>query len=169
MARAEVLALHGSPGSGTSTLSRVMASQLRAADVPHAVVDLDDLSMVYPEQPRPFARENLRAMWPNFAAIQGLRLIVPTVLADEQEVYDLQAVVPGCRLIVCELTAPEQILKQRVTAREPTPYWQQRLCDFVDLFHSRDDLARIRDFQVSTHNRSEEEAALDVAQRAGWL
>ena len=108
-------------------------------------------------------------MWPNFAAILGLRLIVPTVLADEQEVYDLQAVVPGCRLIVCELTAPEQILKQRVTAREPTPYWQQRLCDFVDLFHSRDDLARIRDFQVSTHNRSEEEAALDVAQRAGWL
>ena len=108
-------------------------------------------------------------MWPNFAAILGLRLIVPTVLADEQEVYDLQAVVPGCRLIVCELTAPEQILKQRVTAREPTPYWQQRLCDFVDLFHSRDDLARIRDFQVSTHNRSEEESSLDVAQRAGWL
>ena len=104
MARAEVLALHGSPGSGKTTLSRVMASQLRAADVPHAVVDLDDLSMVYPEQPRPFARENLRAMWPNFAGIPGLRLIVPTVLADEQEVRDLQAVVPGCRLIVCELT-----------------------------------------------------------------
>ena len=67
-----------------------MASQLRAADVPHAVVDLDDLSMVCLEQPRPFARENLRAMWPNFAAIPGLRLIVPTVLADEQEVYDLR-------------------------------------------------------------------------------
>ena len=164
-----MLALHGSPGSGKTTLSRVMALALREADVPHAVVDLDDLAMVYPEQPRSFARENLRAVWPNFAGIPGLRLIVPTVLADEAEVHELRAVVPGCRLIVCELTAPEHVLKERVMAREPDDYWQRRLCAFVDLFHSRDDLGRIRDFQVSTHNRSEEDAALEVAGRAGWV
>lgn len=94
MAVVEVLALHGSPGSGKSTLSRVMGLQLREADVAHAVVDLDDLAMVYPEQSRGFARENLRAMWPNFASVPGLRLIVPTVLADEAEVHALRAVVP---------------------------------------------------------------------------
>jgi predicted kinase len=164
----EVLVLHGSPGSGKTTLSRAVAESLRVSEVPHAVIDLDDLSMVYPSPGRDFARKNLEAIWPNFAAIPNLKVIIPAVLANAQESAQLRAATPSSRFIVCELIAPQDVLKHRVTEREPNEYWRDRLRDFVDLYHSRADLADIRDFQVSTHDRPAEDAAHEVIVKAGW-
>lgn len=164
----EVLVLHGSPGSGKTTLSRAVAELLRVADRAHAVIDLDDLSKIYPDRGRSFARDNLTAMWPNYAAVPDLKVVLPSVIADEQEREQLRAAVPGARFVVCELTAPEAVLKDRVTAREPNEYWQRRLLGFVDLYHRRTDLPRIRDFQVETDGRSVDEAAKEVVARAGW-
>jgi hypothetical protein len=42
------------------------------------------------------------------------------VFTDEQEVDLLRAALPGAPLIICELTAPVEILKHLVTGREPT-------------------------------------------------
>jgi adenylylsulfate kinase-like enzyme len=164
----DVLILHGAPGSGKTTLARSIAELLRVAEMANAVIDLDDLCKVYPFPERSFARNNLKAVWPNFAAIPELKLVIPSVIADEEELVQLRDAVPGARFAVCELTAPEDVLKKRVTAREPNEYWQSRLRNFVDLFLGRSDLARIRDFQVSTHDRSPEEAAQEVIGKAGW-
>jgi predicted kinase len=164
----EVLVLHGSPGSGKTTLSRAIAELLRAADRAHAVIDLDDLSKIYPDPGRSFARDNLKAIWPNYAAIPQLKVVIPSVIADEQERVQLRTAVSGARFIVCELTAPEAVLKNRVTAREPNDYWQQRLRDFVDLYRQRTDLPQIRDFRVETHGRSTHDAAREVVEKAGW-
>jgi predicted kinase len=165
---ADVLVLHGSPGSGKTTLSRAIAELLRKSDLTNAVIDLDDLNKVYPHPDRSFARDNLAAMWPNYAAIPDLRLVIPSVIADEDELVQLRAAVPGARFVVCELTAPKAVLEERVRVREPNEYWQNMLRYFVDLYHQRSDLARIRDFQVSTHNRSVDEAAREVTEKAGW-
>jgi predicted kinase len=164
--RIEVLVLHGSPGSGKSTLAQTIAELLRTAGVPHAVIDLDELSIVHPPPRRSFANENLRAIWPNFAALGDLKVVIPTVVADEDELVQLRAAVPGSSFAVCELTAPVDVLRDRVTAREPNEFWQGRLWDFVELFHSRTDLARIRDFQVSTHDRSPDETAREILAQA---
>jgi predicted kinase len=163
-----VLVLHGSPGSGKSTLSRAIAELLRALDVANAVIDLDDLSLVHPHQGRSFAHDNLRAVWPNFAAIPHLKVVLPTVVPDESELGRLRAAVPSSTFAVCELTAPLAVLKDRVMAREPNEFWQGRLQSFVDLYHRRTDLARIRDFQVSTHGRSVEDTAQEIIDKAGW-
>jgi len=56
----EVLALHGSPGSGKSTLARALSEALRAADLAHGVIDLDELSLVHPYLGRSFPRDTLR-------------------------------------------------------------------------------------------------------------
>lgn len=120
----EVLVLHGAPGAGKTTLSRAVAESLRVSNTPHAVIDLDDLSMVYPPPGRDFARGNLEAIWPNFAAIPDLRVIIPAVLADAEESVQLRAAAPSSRYIVCELTAPQDVLKHRVTEREPNEYWK---------------------------------------------
>ena len=164
----DVLILHGSPGSGKSTLARAVAERLRAADLAHAVIDLDDLSMVHPSPGRLFAYENLTAIWPNYAAIPHLKLLIPSVIADEEERRFLRSIVPGASFTVCELTAPEAVLKQRVTAREPNEFWRRRLRDFVDLYHRRTDLPTIRDFQVSTHDRPVDDAAREIIDKAGW-
>jgi hypothetical protein len=39
---------------------------------------------------------------------------------------------------------------------------------FVDLYHQRSDLPKIRDFQVTTHDRPVDEAAQEVIEKAGW-
>ena len=164
----EVLILHGSPGSGKTTLSRAVAEQLRMADAANAVIDLDDLSKIYPDQGHSFARANLEAVWPNYAAIPGLKVIVPAVIADEEELGQLRAAMPALTLVVCELVAPITVLHDRVTAREFNEFWQDRLRDFVDLYHRRTDLAAIRDFHVTTHDKSIDEAAHEVIAKAGW-
>jgi len=165
----DVLVLHGSPGSGKTTLSRALSEHLRVADVPHAVIDLDDISIVHPYPGRDFPRANLSALWPNYAAVApGLRLILPTVLADEGEAGLLRAAAPGRTFTVCELTAPKPVLYERVTAREPNDFWQERLRRWVDVFTARTDLARIRDFQVTTHDKTIEQAAAEILRKAGW-
>jgi shikimate kinase len=164
----DVLVLHGSPGSGKSTLSRAIAEWLRVADVANAVIDMDELSLIYPHPGRSFGRDNLRAIWPNFAAVPQLKVVLPAVVADEEELSQLRAAVPGSTFVVCELTAPVAVLKDRVTARESNEFWQRRLRDFVDLYHRRTDLGKIRDFQVMTHDKSVDEAAQEVIEKAGW-
>ena len=99
--------LHGSPGSGKTTLSRAIAELLRAADRANAVIDLDDLSKIFPDPGRSFARDNLKAIWPNYAAVPQLKVVIPSVIADEHEREQLRAAVSGARFVVCELTAPK--------------------------------------------------------------
>ena len=169
MDKVDVLVLHGSPGAGKTTLARAISELLREADLAHGVIDMDDISIVHPHPGRSFARENLRALWPRYAAIPGLRLLLPSVIADEEELVLLRAALPGANLAVCELTAPEAVLKERVTAREPNEFWRERLRRWVDVFHARDDLHRIRDFLVSTHERPAEDAAREVVDKVGWL
>jgi predicted kinase len=164
----DVLILHGSPGSGKTTLARAMAELLREAGTANAVIDLDDLNVVYPHPHRSFARDNLRAIWPNYAAVPDLKVIIPSVIADEEERELLRAAVPGSRFVVCELTAPVAVLKERVAAREPNAYWQDRLRSFVDLYHRRSDLPAIRDLLVTTHDRPVDDAAREVIEKAGW-
>lgn len=164
-----MLVLHGSPGSGKSTLARAISETLRESDLAHGVIDMDELSLVHPDPGRSFALDNLRALWPRYAAVPGLRLLLPSVIADEQELVLLREAVPGARLAVCELTAPEAVLKERVTAREPNEFWQERLRRWVDVFHARDDLEKIRDFLVSTHEKSEQHAAREILDKVGWL
>jgi len=59
----------------------------------------------------------LQVIWPNYAAIPQLKVVIPSVIADEQEHEQLRAATPSARFLVCELTAPESVLKDRVTAR----------------------------------------------------
>jgi hypothetical protein len=64
-------------GLGQDHLAREISEQLLATDVAHAVIDLDELSLVYPNPERSFARDNLHAVWPNFAKLGSLRVILP--------------------------------------------------------------------------------------------
>jgi hypothetical protein len=90
------------------------------------------------------------------------------VFADEQEVELLRDALPGVRLIICELTAPLEILKQRVTEREPTHELAADLRRWVDLYQARSDHERIRHFRVNTHPATVDESIRRILQLTRW-
>jgi predicted kinase len=164
----EVLVLHGSPGAGKSTLAEAITERLRQEDIPNALIDLDALSIVHPHPGPTFSRSNLQAVWPNYAAIPGVKVVLPLVVQNAADLAELRGITSADRLLVCELTAPRSTLEERVTAREPNDFWKQRLLFWVDVYHQRGDLETIRDFEVSTHERSVHDAAEEVIDRCCW-
>src|SRR5262245_43995652 len=164
----QVLVLHGAPGSGKTAIATAIAERLRRANLPNAFIDLDALCIVHPYPGRAFSRANLRAVWPNYRAVPEVRVLLPLVVVDADDLLDLRDITAPAKLIVCELTAPRAVLEQRVVEREPNDYWKARLLGFVAMYHERDDHPAIRDFQVSTHARPVEDAAAEVLDRCGW-
>jgi predicted kinase len=165
---AKVLILHGAPGSGKTTLARAISEQLGAAGTPHGVIDVDELNLVFPSPRRDFWLANLTAIWPNYAAVPGIHVIISTVVADAERLEQLRAAVPAESFVVCELTAPVEVLKARVTEREPTEELRASLRAWVAHHAARTDLERIRDVLVSTHDRPREDAAREVLRAIGW-
>ncbi|MCU1418173.1 MAG: hypothetical protein JWP32_2347 [Schumannella sp.] len=165
---ASVLILHGSPGSGKTTLARAISEQLSASGVTNGVIDVDELNLVFPAPMRDFWLTNLATIWPNYARVADIHVIIPTVVADAERLELLRAAVPAASFVVCELTAPIDMLKARVTEREPTGELRTALRAWVDHHAGRTDLEGIRDVLVSTHNRPVAEAAREVLLAVGW-
>jgi adenylylsulfate kinase-like enzyme len=168
MAGTEVLVLHGAPGSGKTTVGRAVTERLIAANLATGMIDVDALALVYPPQGRAFSRKNLRAVWSNYAAVEGIRIVLPLVVVDDKDLADLHEITDASRFVVCELTAPREILERRVTEREPNELWASLVLKFIALYHDRDDHRAVRDFQVSTHPESVEESADHVLRQCGW-
>jgi hypothetical protein len=135
----------------------------------HGVIDVDELNLIFPSPVRDFWMTNLAAIWPNYTQVPDIHMIIPTVVADAERLERLRAAIPAASFVVCELTAPIDVLKARVTEREPTEEWRASLRAWVDHHAARTDLADVRDVLVSTHERTKEESALDVLRAIGWV
>jgi adenylylsulfate kinase-like enzyme len=164
----EVLVLNGSPGSGKSTLANAIAEHLRQMDIAHAVIDLDEMGRIYPELGSSLGWSNLRAMWPNYAAISNLKVILPVCIDSKKDLEALRNATPSKTFVVCELFADESALKDRVTKREPNEYWQDKLRDLVDKYIGKDSADKFGDFRVRTDDRSIDDAAMEILERLGW-
>jgi tRNA uridine 5-carbamoylmethylation protein Kti12 len=169
MNTSEVLILNGSPGSGKSTLANALAEKLREAGLAHAVIDVDELSRTYPEQDVSFQWDNLRSIWPRYATIPHLKAILPVLIDTEDDLKQLQQAVPAAKFMICELTASESKLKERVTLREPNEYWQNKLRGLIDAYSRRSDEQKFSNFQVSTDDISVSDTADSILRKAGWL
>jgi predicted kinase len=165
----EVLVLNGSPGSGKSTLANEIAEQLRELGVAHAVIDVDELARTYPEQERSFQWDNLRSIWPRYATLPNIKVVLPVLLDTEEDLRQLRAAVPATKFTICELTASESALKERVTAREPNEYWQSKLRGLVDKYNQRKQNERFGDFRINTEEGSIVDTAKRILQNVAWL
>lgn len=166
-----VLIISGSMGSGKTTVLSEVSDLLVEADVAHAAIDLDWLSIMHPPQGQHGERlmfANLAAVWPVYAAAGAERLVVARVVENRSELRQYREAVPGAELIVCRLVASLETMQERLRSREPGMFQAQGVARSAAL---EDILGRSRadDFTVDNGaGRSISDVAREVLSRAGW-
>ncbi|MHB8511850.1 MAG: hypothetical protein ACYDCC_06670 [Actinomycetota bacterium] len=166
-----VLVLSGSIGSGKSTVLGEIADQLIEAEVPHAILDLDGLTQMWPRAV-PFGvslgLENLASVWANFHAAGVPRLVLAAVIESKEDLTGLRDAIPGAQLTVCLITASLETMRERLLRREIGSAQGWHLSRSQEL-HTILTNAHVEDFSVSNDERSIQSVANEILHRAGWL
>jgi hypothetical protein len=167
-----VVVLTGTVGAGKTTVAFEMSAQLASRDIPHAVVDLDALSYVYPRPPDdPFGRQvalaNLAAVWTNDRRAGAERLILVRVVEDTSDLDALRSAIPGAAITVCRVLASAAVVDQRIRHREAGSGldWHLRRAPELDAIL---DSAAVEDLCVDNNRRPVHEVAQEVLHRIGW-
>jgi predicted kinase len=167
-----VLLITGPVGVGKSTVAIEAARLLREADVPHALVDLDDVERCWPvpdDDPwnERVAHRNLACMWANFRDAGASRLLVVRVLEARSLLRRIAEAVPGAEITVVRLRAPLDVVRARIRAREAgDPSWFLGAAAHTAEVFER---AGVEDYLVDNEDRSVTAVAAELLRRTGWL
>ncbi|WP_261553893.1 hypothetical protein [Frankia tisae] len=124
MSATRILLVCGAAGVGKSSTAYEIAHQLADLNVPHAMIDCDELDRVHPWPPpglstSELSRRNLGALWANFAALGHTRLLLTGVFATlADELRWIADAVPGADIATIRLTADLPTLTSRIHRRE---------------------------------------------------
>lgn len=172
--RVPVLLLSGSMGAGKTTVMGEVSDLLSEANVPHACVDFDGLSLTHPHAPddphgSELAFRNLKAIWANYRAAGIKRLVIASVVERRSELAHYEEAIRGAEIVLCRLLAPIATMHDRLRSRDPGIYLPRFLARSTEL----DGIlaaANIEDFAVDNGpGRHVTDVASDVLQHAGWL
>lgn len=167
-----VLILSGSLGAGKTTVLSEASDLLAEAGVAHAAIDLDGLSIMHPPQGgygEELMFRNLAAIWPIYSAAGAERLLIARVVEDRSELQRYREAVPGADLVVCQLTASIETMRERLRIREPGMFQREAIARSEEAATILDK-AHAEDFRVDNDaGRSITEVAREVLSRAGWL
>lgn len=164
--------ISGSLGSGKTTVLSEAADLLAEADVAHATIDLDWLSIMYPPQGQFGERlmfANLAAVWPVYAAAGAERLLAARVVENRSALDEYRQAVPGAEPVVCRLTASIEMMRERLRTRDSDmgQSWQIARSETLAAILEH---AQAEDFIVDNdRGRSITDVAREVLSRAGWL
>ena len=167
-----VLVISGSMGSGKTTVLSEASDLLSEAQIAHAAIDLDCLSVGYPPQEHhgeALIHANLAAIWPNYVAAGAQRLLIARVVEDRSELQGYRQAVPGAEIVVCCLRAPIATMHERLRMREPGMFQAQAIARCTELAHILEH-SGAEDFTVDNGDRRlVTEVAREVLSRADWL
>jgi hypothetical protein len=158
---------------GKTTVAFEVCRQLEAADVPHAMVDTDELDRVYPapaDDPHKslLTSRNLAVVWENLRGAGARRLVLTMVaLSLENELPWIKEAVPGAQITAVRLVSSEEELLERIRGREIGSGAEDQMSRSVE---------RLRVMQrkpgnaavVETTGRTVTEIAREVLSRCGW-
>jgi chloramphenicol 3-O-phosphotransferase len=123
-----VLLLVGAPGSGKSSVLSAAYDLLAERGVPHAVLEDEHLSQVFPWDPAsPLPDEALAAVWSVFLRRRVPRLVLTVTAERPSEVGDVLASLPGADPVVVGLSAPVDVLRERIEGRGEVPAMTEKL------------------------------------------
>jgi gluconate kinase len=163
----------GPVGVGKSTVAEAMGYLLLAEKIPHANVDLDQLTA----GPRSadddmwgtkLGLSNLAAIWRNYQLAGAQRLIIARVIESRSELDGFRQAVPGADIVLVRLRAEPETLQARVRRRGPWRDMEWHLKRSVEL-GAQMDAQPFEDVLIETDDRDVTAVARDVLHRAGWL
>ncbi len=171
-AKVPVLVISGSMGAGKTTVLGDAHDLLKEAGVPHAAIDLDWLSIMFPsdgQHGEQLMFANLAAVWRNYSASGAERLLIARGVEDRSELELYREAIPGAELIVCRLTAPVVTMQERVRVREPGMIQEHAVGRAAELDNILE-RTRAEDFTVDNgEGRSITDVAREMLSSAGWL
>jgi hypothetical protein len=175
MDHAEVLLIGGRAGVGKTTVGWEVSALLRAAAVPHAVIDGDFMGQVHPApEGDPHRSEitesNLTAVWANYAQRGYRRLIYTNTLSVLPEATGMfeRALGPGLRIARVLLTASDGTARERLVRRELGSELEQELAGSARKARLLDQRAPTDTMRVVTDGRPVVDIAREVVAATDW-
>jgi adenylylsulfate kinase len=166
----------GPVGVGKTTMIDRMSRLLREAHVPHATVDFDQLTAVFPRSPGPddmwgtqLGLANLASMWRNYQAAGADRLLIACVLEARSELEGYRTAVPDAEITVVRLRAALKALRARLRERGDSEAGLTWLLDRAVQLAPQMDESRVEDVLVETEERDPTELAREILVKLGWL
>lgn len=175
MERAEALLIGGRSGVGKTTIGWEVSALLRAAAVPHAIIEGDFMGQVHPAPSgdpdrTQLVERNLTAVWSNFASLGYRRLIYTNTLSVMPSTAGMfeRALGPDVRLVRVLLTASDTTAGGRLRARELGSELDDGLRTSMARARVLEDSVSPDTVRVPTDNRPVPEIAQDVMAATGW-
>jgi len=168
------LLITGTVGAGKTSVAAAVGSILAEARIPHAVIDLDDLTQSWPappDDPYNFTMElrNLESLARNYLSVGACRLVVSGVV-ETTAARARYRVALGVELSVCRLRADLAELHRRLRIRHAGADSEMRWhLDRAGQLDQILDQSAVDDFEVISDGRPLTDIAADVLTRAGWL
>ncbi|KUO22113.1 MULTISPECIES: hypothetical protein [Streptomyces] len=175
MDQAEVLLIGGRAGVGKTTVGWEVSALLRAAAVPHAVIEGDFMGQVHPAPAgdphrTEITESNLTAVWANFAH-RGYRRLIYTntvsVLPEATGMFE-RAMGAEVRIIRVLLTASDATARERLLGRELGSELEKELEGSVRKARLLDLRASADTVRVVTDGRPVVDIAREVVAATGW-
>jgi adenylylsulfate kinase len=169
------LLITGPIGVGKTSVLYEAVRRLRAAQRPHAAVDLDSIAEAWPpptDDPwnERLTQRNLACMWANYRDVGAERLLLARVLEARSLLRYVTAAVPHADITVVRLRAPWEVVEARIRYREQErgrdPSWFLEAAAYLVEAMDQSDSA---DYVVETADRPIGEVAGDVLRITGWL
>ena len=160
-----ILLLTGPPGAGKTTVLTALMGLLEADDVSYAALEVEALSLVHPWPDDDAAFAHLEFAAKSFQARGYPLLLVSATIEDDDYLRRLLDSLPRGDVVFVRLDAPPDLLRKRLTEREP-PDWVglPRLLDATgELARSIASLPSV-DIVLSTVNAEPRELAAAICE-----
>jgi hypothetical protein len=172
----EVLLIGGRAGVGKTTVGWEVSARLRAAAVPHAIVEGDFMGQVHPApegDPRrsEITERNLTAVWANFARLGYRRLIYTNTVSVLPEAAGMfaRAMGTGVRTVRVLLTASDATTGERLAGRELGSELEKELKGSARKARLLEERAPADTVRVATDGRPVVDIAGDVLAATGRI
>lgn len=170
---AETLLITGTVGVGKTTMAEAAARLLAARAVPHAVIDLDQIRLLWPSPDADrfnlaIELRNLASVAANYREAGARRLVLAGVIERRSDLAEYGHACGGSVFVVRlrgETSTIEQRLRMRHSDSPGELAWHlARRAELDSIL----DVAQVSDADVAIADRMPADVAAEVLQLAGW-